>query len=201
LATQVKNSLPTRVLVIDDDEAMTEMLRLILEPNSFEVIVSNSGPEGIEAAQKTNPDVIILDLAMPDMDGWEVCQAVRSFSEVPILILSAISNPGMVAKALDEGADDFLLKPMTSSVLIAHLNRLVWRARGGQSANPMQSGKSGQKGTAVHRKTEPRRTEGDFGSLHPNQPPSNQEDIIALVFHRKKAPIREARRKNFRMLL
>jgi len=180
---------------------MTEMLRLILEPNAFEVIVSNSGPEGIEAAEKSNPDVIILDLAMPDMDGWEVCQAVRGFSQVPILILSAISNPGMVAKALDEGADDFLLKPMTSSVLIAHLNRLVWRARGGQSANRALQSSKGGKGTAVHRKTEPRRTEGDFGSLHANRTPSNQDDIIALVYHRKKAPIREAPRKNLRMLL
>ena len=194
--------MPARVLVIDDDVAMTEMLRLILEPNAFEVIVSNSGPEGIEAAEKSNPDVIILDLAMPDMDGWEVCQAVRGFSPAPILILSAISNPGMVAKALDEGADDFLLKPMTSSVLIAHLNRLVWRARGGKSANPeLQGTKGGGKGTAVHRKTEPRRTEGDFGSLHANRTPSNPDDVIALVFHRKKAPIKEAPRKNTRMLL
>ena len=73
---------------------------------------------------------------MPDMDGWEVCKAIRSFSLVPILVISAINKPGMVAKALDEGADDYMLKPMTSSVLIAHLKRLAWRARAERQADP-----------------------------------------------------------------
>jgi two-component system KDP operon response regulator KdpE len=125
----------TKVLIIDDDDAMTEMLKLILEPNEFEVFITNSGPEGIKATQRIHPEVVILDLIMPDMDGWEVCKAIRSFSQVPILVISAINKPGMVAKALDEGADDYLLKPMTSSVLIAHLKRLAWRARAERQAN------------------------------------------------------------------
>ena len=125
----------TKVLIIDDDDAMTDMLKLILEPNEFEVFISHSGPEGIKAAHKFNPDVIILDLIMPDMDGWEVCKAIRSFSEVPILVISAINKPGMVSKALDEGADDYLLKPMPSNVLLAHLKRLAWRARAERNAN------------------------------------------------------------------
>jgi DNA-binding response OmpR family regulator len=130
----VDNAVLTRVLVIDDDDAMTEMLKLVLEPNAFEVHAANSGPEGIEAARRLNPEVIILDLLMPDMNGWEVCKAIRSFSQVPILVLSAISKPGMVARALDEGADDYLLKPMPSGVLIAHLKRLARRARAEQEA-------------------------------------------------------------------
>jgi len=125
----VEKTLSTKVLIIDDDEAMTEMLRLVLEPNSFEVHEANSGKDGIDAAHTCNPEVIILDLLMPGMDGWEIVQAIRSFSKVPILVLSAISKPGMVAKALDEGADEFLLKPMPSGVLIAHLKRLARRAR------------------------------------------------------------------------
>lgn len=161
---------PTRVLVIDDDTAMTEMLRLILEPNAFEVILSHSGPAGIEAAKNSNPEVIIMDLTMPDMDGWEICKEIRAFSHVPILVLSAISNPGMVARALDEGADDFLLKPMTSSMLVAHLKRLVWRAHGGQGGTkPLDPEKLNPKtpahGSAVHRNTEPRRSGDDFGPL------------------------------------
>jgi len=126
---------PIKVLIIDDDDAMTDMLKLVLEPKEFEVYVANSGPEGIKATHQTNPEVVILDLIMPDMDGWEVCKAIRSFSLVPILVISAINKPGMVAKALDEGADDYLLKPMTSSVLIAHLKRLAWRARAERQAN------------------------------------------------------------------
>lgn len=120
---------PTRVLVIDDDISMSEMLKLVLEPNAFEVFEANSGPDGIDTTRRCNPEVIILDLLMPDMDGWEVTRAIRSFSQVPILILSAVSKPELVAKALDEGADDYLIKPMPSSVLIAHLKRLTRRAR------------------------------------------------------------------------
>jgi DNA-binding response OmpR family regulator len=130
----VKDGL-TRILVIDDDQAMTEMLRLVLEPNAFDVQVAHSGPEGIEATRRLNPEVIVLDLLMPGMDGWEVCKEIRTFSQVPILVLSAISKPGIIARALDEGADDYLLKPMPSSVLVAHLKRLARRARAEQESN------------------------------------------------------------------
>lgn len=128
-------TLPARVLVIDNDNATTEMLKLILEPEEYEVHVVSSGPEGIEASHTLNPDVVVLDLLMPDMSGSDICKEIRSFSQVPILVLSAVSKPGMVAQALDEGADDYLLKPITSSVLIARLKRLVWRARAEQEAN------------------------------------------------------------------
>lgn len=123
------NSLPTRVLIIDDDESMVEMLRLILEPDVFEVFIANNSTSGIDLTRETLPDVVILNLLMPDMSGWEICREIRNFSQVPILVLSAISKPGMVSKALDEGADDYLIKPMTSSVLIAHVKRLARRAR------------------------------------------------------------------------
>ena len=126
---------PTKVLVIDDDDATTEMFKLILEPKQFEVHVVNTGPEGVDEAQRFSPDVVVLDLLMPEMNGTEVCRKIRAFSQVPILVLSAVSKPGMVAQALDEGADDYLLKPITSSVLIARLKRLVWRARAEQAAN------------------------------------------------------------------
>jgi two-component system KDP operon response regulator KdpE len=125
----------TRVLVVDDDTEMTELLKIILGPQNFELFAANSGSEGIEFARKLNPDVIILDLSLPDMDGWLVCTEIRKFSPVPILVLSAISKPGMVAQALDAGADDYMLKPMTSGVLIAHLNRLARRARAEQEAS------------------------------------------------------------------
>lgn len=130
----------TKVLVIDDDIEMTDLLKIILEPTSFEVVSANSGLEGVEAAQKIKPDVIILDLLMPGMDGWDVCKEIRKFSQVPILVLSAVNKPGMVARALDEGADDYLLKPMPSGVLIAHLKRLARRARAEQEANRSRLG-------------------------------------------------------------
>lgn len=124
----------TRILVIDDDAAMTEMLKVTLEPRAFDVLTANTGEEGIEAAKNQDPDVIILDLFMPGVDGWQVCKAIRKYSQVPILVLSAINKPGTVAKALDEGADDYLIKPVPSGVLVAHLNNLIRRARAEKDA-------------------------------------------------------------------
>jgi len=116
-----------KILVIDDDPAMTDLLVLLLQPTSSTVITANYGEVGVDMVRTEKPDVVLLDLMMPGMDGWQVCNAVRRFSHVPILILSALDNPGMVAAALDAGADDYLVKPVPSSVLIAHINRLVRR--------------------------------------------------------------------------
>jgi DNA-binding response OmpR family regulator len=118
-----------KILVIDDDPAMTELLKLILQSTTAEVETANSGNEGIHKSKLVDPDVIILDLMMPEMDGWKICQTIREFSNVPILILSALDSPGMVARALDAGADDYLIKPVPSGVLVAHLNTLLRRAR------------------------------------------------------------------------
>ncbi len=116
-----------KILVIDDDPAMTDLLKLLLAPAAAEVIAANSGPEGIRLAFDSKPDVITLDLMMPDINGWQVCKAIRKVSSIPILILSALDSPGLVAAALDAGADDYLIKPVPSSVLLAHINKLVRR--------------------------------------------------------------------------
>lgn len=118
-----------KVLIIDDDPAMTELLCLLLKAATLKVITANSGPDGISLIQSETPDIVILDLMMPEMDGYEVCQQIRSFSVIPILILSALDMPGMVSKALDAGADDYLIKPVTSSILVAHLNNLLRRVK------------------------------------------------------------------------
>ena len=116
-----------KILVIDDDPAMTDLLTVLLIPASAEVITANSGPEGIRLVKEVGPDIVTLDLMMPDMNGWQVSKAIREFSQVPILILSALDSPGLVAAALDAGADDYLIKPVPSSVLLAHINKLVRR--------------------------------------------------------------------------
>lgn len=116
-----------RILVIDDDTAITELMSMLLKTHGFDVFTTNFGAEGIKFAREHNPNVIILDLMMPEVDGWEVCKAVRQFSNVPILILSALNDPRMVASVLDAGADDFLVKPVPSGVLIAHIRKMVRR--------------------------------------------------------------------------
>jgi len=119
----------TNILIVDDDSDTTDLLKIILEPNGFKVIVANTGRQGVELARSLGPDVMVVDLLMPDMDGLKVCREVRQFSSMPILILSAVSRPNVAEEVLDSGADDFLVKPMSSGVLIASLNRLARRAR------------------------------------------------------------------------
>jgi DNA-binding response OmpR family regulator len=116
-----------KILVIDDDPAMTELLSLVLAPTKAQIITSNSGEEGIKLLKDEEPDIVLLDLMMPNMDGWQVTGNIRNFSSVPILILSVLDNPGLVAKALDKGADDYLVKPVPSGILIAHINNLTRR--------------------------------------------------------------------------
>ncbi len=116
-----------KILVIDDDSAMTDLLEILLEPVSVEVITANSGQNGVDEAKASDPDMIILDLMMPDVDGWQICKEIRGFSTVPILILSALDSPGLIAEALNAGADDYLIKPVTKNMLIARVNRLATR--------------------------------------------------------------------------
>jgi len=119
-----------KILAIDDDTAMTELLTLLLQSHDFDIATANSGEEGIELIPQIRPDIILLDLMMPNMDGWDTCKKIRSFSNIPIIVLSALNNPGMVASALDAGADDYLIKPVPSSLLVAHIKTLARRSTG-----------------------------------------------------------------------
>ena len=125
-----------KLLVIDNDRAVTEMLQFIMSHEGFEVFTANSGSEGIEAVRKLQPDVLVVDLMMPGMDGWQVCQEVRTFSQVPILVLSAVVDSQKVTRALDAGADDYLVKPAPEGALASRLKRLVRQARINQRDDP-----------------------------------------------------------------
>ncbi len=116
-----------RVLLIDDDPATTDMLEILIQSYPCSVISANSGEDALTLAQSEKPDLIILDLMMLDMDGLDVCKALRKFTNIPILMLSALYTPEMVVKALDAGADDYLSKPVTSQVLFAHMKSLSRR--------------------------------------------------------------------------
>lgn len=115
------------VLMIDDDPDVAVTLRSLLRGQDFDIEPVYNAAEGIEACREREPDVVILDLLMPEMDGWEVCHQIRKFSDVPILILSALGSPGSVARALDAGADDYLIKPVHASLLASRLRTLVRR--------------------------------------------------------------------------
>jgi DNA-binding response OmpR family regulator len=119
----------TKLLIIDDDPTLTETLKRFLELKKFEVRVANAGLAGIELARQWSPDVISLDLMMPGIDGWQVCAAIREFSRAPILIYSAVINPELVERALDEGANDYLVKPTPPGVVASRLQRLARYSR------------------------------------------------------------------------
>ena len=115
------------IIVIDDDTAVTDLLSVLLRSHGFDVQATNNSVEGLGFIRDQNFDLVILDLMMPEMDGWEICKEVRSFSQVPIIVLSALNDPSMIASVLDAGADDYLTKPTPSRILVAHINRITKR--------------------------------------------------------------------------
>lgn len=117
-----------QILTVDDDKSITELTALLLHTYGFDVITSNTAHDAIRIVRERKPQAVLLDMMMPEMDGRQICRAIREFSAVPIIILSAINDPDTVAGALDSGADDYLVKPVPSDVLSAHLTRLIKRS-------------------------------------------------------------------------
>ncbi|MCB0194102.1 MAG: response regulator [Anaerolineae bacterium] len=114
-----------KLLIIDDDPSITDMLDLVLPTKGFEVFSINTGAEGVQATHTIDPDVVVLDLMMPGIDGWNVCQEIRSFSQVPILILSAVIESRSIAKAMEQGANDYLTKPVPLNTLVTRIKELA----------------------------------------------------------------------------
>ena len=111
----------TKVLVVDDDPALLRALRIGLEARGFEVMVARSGGEGLSRAAQAIPDLVVLDLGLPDLDGVEVCRRLRQWTEVPVIVLSALDSEDRKVLALDSGADDYITKPFGMHELEARL--------------------------------------------------------------------------------
>ena len=116
-----------RVLVVEDDEAIADVLRRTLRQEGHEVRSSADGIDALVAAEEFVPDVVILDLGLPDLDGVEVCRRLRAESDVPILILTARGELGDRVVGLDSGADDYLVKPFERQELLARMRALMRR--------------------------------------------------------------------------
>jgi two-component system, OmpR family, KDP operon response regulator KdpE len=119
----------TRVLVVDDDPALLKALRIGLRARGDDVVVARSGQQAIDQVALAAPDLVILDLGLPDLDGVEVCRRIRTFSDVPIVVLSAYGDERRKVEALDTGADDFVTKPFGMAELEARL-RVALRHHG-----------------------------------------------------------------------
>jgi two-component system KDP operon response regulator KdpE len=118
----------TRVLVIDDEAPILRALRINLTARKFEVSTATDGASGLAAMARDRPDVLILDLGLPDMDGTEVIKGVRGWASTPIIVLSAWGQESQKVAALDAGADDYVTKPFGMDELLARLRAAVRRA-------------------------------------------------------------------------
>lgn len=117
-----------KILVIEDEETTLKLLRILLEHKGYEVITAARAEDGLRKAYRNHPDLILLDIMMPDMDGWEVCKRLRELSDVPIIFLTALTDTRDVVKGLELGADDYVVKPYDNEELVArvraHLRRV-----------------------------------------------------------------------------
>jgi two-component system, OmpR family, KDP operon response regulator KdpE len=118
----------SKVLVIEDEEPLRRALRIFLVAHDYEVVLAASGQEGLDAAAREHPDVVILDLGLPDMDGVTVATALRGWSTTPIVVLSARDAEPVKVAALDAGADDYVTKPFAMNEFLARLRAALRRA-------------------------------------------------------------------------
>jgi two-component system KDP operon response regulator KdpE len=126
----------TRVLIVDDEPQILRAMRINLRARGYEVVVADTGAGALAAAAATTPDIVILDLGLPDLDGVEVIQGLRGWTRVPIVVLSGRAESRDKVSALDAGADDYITKPFGIDELLARL-RAVARRTGDQAASPI----------------------------------------------------------------
>jgi two-component system KDP operon response regulator KdpE len=130
---------PIRVLVVDDEEEIRRALKSILTIRKFDVTLAADASEALDAAIECSPDLVVLDLSLPDMDGLEVCRELRNWLKAPILVLSVRGEDADKIAALDLGADDYLTKPFSAGEMLARIRALLRRAGQGEPESPVIS--------------------------------------------------------------
>ena len=124
----------SRILVCDDDAALLQALSISLTARGYEVVVARTGEEGLDVAAHRHPDVVLLDLGLPGIDGVDVVRGIRGWSSVPIIVLSARHQSVSKVEALDAGADDYVTKPFGMDELLARLRAALRRVTAGDEA-------------------------------------------------------------------
>jgi DNA-binding response OmpR family regulator len=119
----------TTVLVVDDDVRILRMMQHILELKVFKVLVASNGETALQILDEETPDLILLDIMMPDIDGYTVCKRIREFSMIPIIMVTAKGDDEEKVKGLDTGADDYISKPFSSKELVARVRAVLRRSK------------------------------------------------------------------------
>jgi two-component system alkaline phosphatase synthesis response regulator PhoP len=120
----------SRVLVVDDDPGIVKVVRAYLEQEGFEVLVAYDGKKAMQIARNDKPDLVVLDLMLPEMDGWDVCRTLRKESDVPIIMLTARVEETDKLIGLELGADDYVTKPFSPRELVARVRSVLRRLHG-----------------------------------------------------------------------
>ncbi len=115
------------IMVVDDDPNIAQLVRLYLEKEGYDVTIQTRGDEAVAAFQKNPPNLLVLDLMLPGMDGWQVCRAVRKISNIPIIMLTAKDETFDKVLGLELGADDYMTKPFESKELVARVKAVLRR--------------------------------------------------------------------------
>jgi two-component system KDP operon response regulator KdpE len=131
----------TRVLVVDDEPQILRALRINLLARQYHVSTATTGAEALRAAANDHPDLVVLDLGLPDMDGVDVVRSLRTWSPVPIVVLSGRLNSSAKVDALDAGADDYVTKPFNVEELLARIRAVTRRLAAQESSEPVRVGR------------------------------------------------------------
>ena len=132
-----------RILAVDDDLVVLKFLRANLQAEGYDVLTALDGAEALQVIEKESPDLIILDIMMPEMDGFEVCYRLREWSQVPIIMLSARDDEEDKVKSLDLGADDYLTKPFGVKEFLARIRSVLRRIEATEAISPQATFISG----------------------------------------------------------
>ena len=116
-----------KILVVDDDQNICELLRLYIEKEGFEVRIANDGRKALEIFEEQNPDLIMLDSMLPELDGWQVCREIRKKSQCPIIMLTAKGEVFDKVLGLELGADDYVVKPFETKEVVARIKAVLRR--------------------------------------------------------------------------
>ena len=116
-----------KILVVDDDSNIAELLRLYLEKEGYEVYTANNGGDAVKVYKEKEPDLMLLDIMLPVLDGWQVCREVRKFSEKPIIMITAKGETFDKVLGIELGADDYIVKPFEVAELLARVQAVLRR--------------------------------------------------------------------------
>lgn len=159
---------PSRILVVEDEPGLADSVRYALETEGFEVVVAETGPNAVDAARRGATDLILLDLMLPEMSGLDVCRQVRTFSDVPIIMLTAKDSEADKVAGLELGADDYVTKPFSMRELVARIRAHLRRsAKTGVLAESNEVLRGG--GIELDIDAHETRVEGDAVDLRPKE--------------------------------